>query len=118
MVLNQAKNVLEALSTIKKRREGGFQNQVELHMVSNNNSTITVESICNNLDSIAPKEIIMMVLTHISDNKDINNSTIVRFMNQDVISSTNFDNEVHIYQKNVNNYLLFVNNILNFQEQN
>lgn len=104
MKLEQAIKVIEIIN--QQPVNSGFQ-----QCVGNASMPHTVGNLCELTKDIS-KELVYFIIKHISGNDNFNDSTPINYFGQNVAFSTNYGNDVQIFQKRVSDYYLFMQGII------
>ena len=105
MKLEQAIKVLEIIN--QQPVNNGFQQRV-----GNDSIPMNVGNLCE-LSKDISKDLVYFIIKHISGNDNFNDSTSIEYFGNDVVFSTNYGNDVQIFQKRVADYYLFVQGLIN-----
>jgi hypothetical protein len=105
MKLEQAIKVIEVIN--QQPVDSGFQ-----QFVGNTSIPHTVGNLCE-LTKDVSKDLVYFIIKHISGNDNFNDSTPIKYFGHNVAFSTNYGNDVQIFQKRISDYYLFMQGIIN-----
>lgn len=91
----------------------GFQRSAITPTKNNNPSNIN--ELCEQLTPI-PKELITLVVKNLAKSEKFNDETAIRYVSDHICFTSNFSNELQIYQRDVSSQLNLFTELLKFEE--